>query len=73
MGLKCLSARFVIDIDTVEVEGDPREHSCLKCLSARFVIDMRRPARASTSRLAGLKCLSARFVIDILCLRNGRR
>ena len=40
--LKCLSARFVIDmpsiniLDTVEVEAPS-----LKCLSARFVIDIR--------------------------------
>ena len=38
-GLKCLSARFVIDI-LVE-DGDSRQgHNGLKCLSARFVIDI---------------------------------
>ena len=39
--LKCLSARFVIDIDTVEVEALTKKER-LKCLSARFVIDIHR-------------------------------
>ena len=37
--LKCLSARFVIDIKAWTKRVSPTD-SCLKCLSARFVIDM---------------------------------
>ena len=39
VGLKCLSARFVIDIKPVRVIFNNKK-LCLKCLSARFVIDM---------------------------------
>ena len=38
-GLKCLSARFVIDMPSIKVL-DTVEVKCLKCLSARFVIDI---------------------------------
>ena len=38
-GLKCLSARFVIDINKGLYEAIASAAS-LKCLSARFVIDM---------------------------------
>ena len=37
--LKCLSARFVIDIGLPD-QSPPRLRLCLKCLSARFVIDI---------------------------------
>ena len=40
MGLKCLSARFVIDmVEGIAVVGG-RALLSLKCLSARFVIDI---------------------------------
>ena len=71
--LKCLSARFVIDIGEVTVLEVV--NPSLKCLSARFVIDIytRRLLQRPQSRSC-LKCLSARFVIDILNLdpRRGR-
>ena len=38
-GLKCLSARFVIDMRGLE-RLVPVHRLCLKCLSARFVIDI---------------------------------
>ena len=41
--LKCLSARFVIDIcGAAHVTQDADVRGSLKCLSARFVIDIRR-------------------------------
>ena len=40
VGLKCLSARFVIDIVAGLGDFDGGDRACLKCLSARFVIDI---------------------------------
>ena len=44
VGLKCLSARFVIDIHS-HASGVAFGDQSLKCLSARFVIDIKKETR----------------------------
>ena len=63
--LKCLSARFVIDIERVFTGRAGEPVTGLKCLSARFVIDIPQTRPQTRLRPTRLKCLSARFVIDI--------
>ena len=63
-GLKCLSARFVIDI-RLAPSSIVSAYTSLKCLSARFVIDISTTKSFTEPSLQRLKCLSARFVIDI--------
>ena len=73
--LKCLSARFVIDIHGSGWKAR-HDHRGLKCLSARFVIDINISTLDEVEVEApSLKCLSARFVIDIFDGgdRNGSR
>ena len=65
--LKCLSARFVIDMRTTLRWQSSPSGSGLKCLSARFVIDISIRGIPMMSYVTRLKCLSARFVID-MCL-----
>ena len=70
VGLKCLSARFVIDIK-VPIPDNGKMAKCLKCLSARFVIDITILDTVEVEAPVSLKCLSARFVIDIINSREG--
>ena len=64
--LKCLSARFVIDMRTTLRWQSSPSGSGLKCLSARFVIDITYGhCEVHVSDHGSLKCLSARFVIDM--------
>ena len=65
-GLKCLSARFVIDMGVIKSTFPTTEMwPSLKCLSARFVIDIDTYGTDKIHVSDRLKFLSARFVIDI--------
>ena len=61
VGLKCLSARFVIDIK-VPIPDNGKMAKCLKCLSARFVIDIEVPI-PDHGKMAGLGVSNA-FRLD---------
>ena len=52
-GLKCLSARFVIDMFTGRDGKTVTVTEGLKCLSARFVIDIPNPNGVGQIRIPG--------------------